>query len=418
MTPQLPLPPAALVTVTINGVEDVAGHAVPVTTSSFTTGNAPDITAPSIVATSITYGDTSVPVNSVFEWSYSEPIDAASVLTQQNVLYDYTAGQYVLGGTLSVSEDARTVTYVPPANLVSGRQYSVNLGSVADLAGNVGGALSLFFTAAATSDVTAPQVVATNPASGATGVPLNTRVRLAFDEPISAASLQGINILVSESPLPVASRTLSNGDRVVTINLTTLLAPNTFHRISAIVKDRAGNEMGAPVTSTFTTGSGVDLINPATTATPSPAAGATGVPVGTAPTVTFSEAIDPTSVIYGGTSGVTLLIAVHESIGAGGLQLLGRPPDGHHDAGFAAVSGHTVSDSGVDDDDRCGRECLPDDGAVPVHNAALSRERRASLSRLERNGIQRPDESASSRLRASAARASRAPSGRSARNVR
>ena len=33
------------------------------------------------------------------------------------------------------------------------------------------------------------------------------------------------------------------------------------------------------------------------------------MPVGTAPTVTFSEAIDPTSVIYGGTSGVTLLIA-------------------------------------------------------------------------------------------------------------
>ena len=33
------------------------------------------------------------------------------------------------------------------------------------------------------------------------------------------------------------------------------------------------------------------------------------MPVGTAPTVTFSEAIDPTSVIYGGTSGVTLLVA-------------------------------------------------------------------------------------------------------------
>ena len=31
VTPQLPLPPAALVTVTINGVEDAAGHAVPVT---------------------------------------------------------------------------------------------------------------------------------------------------------------------------------------------------------------------------------------------------------------------------------------------------------------------------------------------------------------------------------------------------
>ena len=309
VTPQLPLPPATLITVTINGVEDVAGHAVPVTTSSFTTGSAPDSTPPSLVATSIPYGDPSVPVNSVFEWTYSEPIDAASVLTQQNVLYDYTVGAYTIGGTLSVSADARTVTYVPPANLVSGRQHSVNLGSVSDLAGNVGGSLGLFFTAAATSDVTAPQVLATNPGSGATGVPLNTRVRLAFDEPVSAATLQGINVLVSGLPLPVASRTLSNGDRVVTIGLTTLLAPNTVHTISASVKDRAGNAMGAPVTSTFTTGAGVDLLNPATTVTTSPAAGAAGVPVGTAPSVTFSEAIDPTSVIYGGTSGVTLLVA-------------------------------------------------------------------------------------------------------------
>ena len=102
--------------------------------------------------------------------------------------------------------------------------------------------------------------MAANPAAGATGVPLNVRIRLAFDEPVGATSLTTVNVLVSGLPLPVASRTLSNGDRVVTLTLTSLLAPGTLHTISAIVKDRAGNAMPA-FTSTFTTGTGVDLIN-------------------------------------------------------------------------------------------------------------------------------------------------------------
>ena len=92
VTPQLPLPTATPVTVTITGVEDVAGHAVPATSSTFTTGNAPDTTAPTVVSTSPVYSDPSVPVNSIFEWSYSEPIDVSTVLGQTSVLYDYTLG--------------------------------------------------------------------------------------------------------------------------------------------------------------------------------------------------------------------------------------------------------------------------------------------------------------------------------------
>ena len=307
VTPQLPLPPSALITVTINGVEDVAGHAAAVATSSFTTASAPDITAPTIVATSVRYGDASVPVNSVFEWTYSEPVDYITVIGQTNVLYDYSIG-YVPGGTLTLSADARTVTYVPPANLVGGHTHSINLANVADLAGNVGGSSGLYFTTVAASDVTPPQVIAANPTDGATGVPLNARIRVAFDEPVSAASLQNINVLVSGLPLPVASRTLSDGDRVVTLALTGLLAPNTLHTISTRVKDRAGNTMTVAAISTFTTGASADLLGPSTTATPSPTAGATAVPVGTAPSLTFSEPIDLTTVIYGGNSGVTLLV--------------------------------------------------------------------------------------------------------------
>jgi hypothetical protein len=306
ITPQLPLPPSTVITVTVTGVEDPAGHAVPLTSSTFTTGNAPDVTPPSVIATSTVSGDTSVPVNSVFEWTFSEPIDSTIVLAAGTVLYDYTVG-YVAGGTLSLSADARTLTYVPPAALVPSRQYQVYPGNIADLAGNVGGSASIYFTTASAADTTAPQVIAANPADAAVGVPLNARIRLAFDEPISGASLQNVNVLVSGLPLPIASRTLSNGDRVVTLTLTSLLAPNTVHTISAVVKDRAGNAM-PQFQSTFTTGTSVDLLNLSATVTPTPASGATGVSVNVAPRVEFNEAIDPSSVIYSGTAAVTLFV--------------------------------------------------------------------------------------------------------------
>ncbi|MFY9586536.1 MAG: Ig-like domain-containing protein, partial [Actinomycetota bacterium] len=146
VTPQRPLPAGTLITVSVNGVDDPSGHAVPVTSTSFTTGTTPDITAPVIEALSIPYGDTNVPVNSIFEWIYNEPLDATSVLSQQNILYDYGVGAYIQGGTLSLSADLRRVTYVPPANLAPGHQHLVSLSTVADLAGNFGGAASALFT--------------------------------------------------------------------------------------------------------------------------------------------------------------------------------------------------------------------------------------------------------------------------------
>ncbi len=304
-----------MITVTVNGVQDGAGNPVPLTISSFTTGNAPDVTAPTTIATSILYGDAGVPVNSVFEWTYSEPIDAGTIVGQQNILYDYTAAAYVQGGTLSVSPDSRTVTFDLPANLAPSRQHLLAVGSVADLAGNLGGGLSLFFTTSTASDETAPQALEVTPASGMAGVPLNARVRIAFDEAVSRTSLGNVNVLVSGTPLAVTSRTLSVGDRVVTLELTGLLAPNTAHTISIDgVRDRAGNALSAPVTSTFTTGASVDLISPANTVTTSPSGGASGVAVGTAPAVTFSEAVDPTSVLYAGTSGVVLQVAATSQI--------------------------------------------------------------------------------------------------------
>ena len=309
ITPQRPLPVGTSVTVTVIGVDDPSGRLAPSTSVSFTTGTAPDITAPTTVA-SILYGDTGVPVNSIFEWTFSEPIDSTTFLSQTNIFYDYTTAQYIPGGTLSLSADLRRGTFVPPAAMGAGRQHWLGLGSVADLSGNVGGSVAVIFTTSAVTDTTAPQVVVATPGNGLSDVPLNAKVRIAFDEAISAVSLGGANVLVSGLPIPIESRTLSDGNRVLTLELASLMAPNTLHTLSLQgIKDRAGNTMASQAAATFTTGAGVDLVNPATTVVVSPASGATNVPVGTAPSVTFSEAIDATTVIYGGVNGVSLQVA-------------------------------------------------------------------------------------------------------------
>ena len=373
VSPQRPLPAGTLITVTVNGVGDQSGNAVPVTTSSFTTGNAPDITAPAATAMNILYGDTSVPVNSIFEWRYSEPIDPVTVLAQQNVLYDYSVGNYVPGGTLTLSTDLRRVTFVPPANLMPGRRYFVALGSVADLAGNVGGSLAAVFTTSTEIDSVAPQIATATPGGGLTGVPLNARVRVAFDEAISPAAVGGINVLVSGLPLPVTARTLSDGNRVVTLTLGGLMAPNTVHTLSVQgVRDRAGNVMPDQTAATFTTGTGVDLVTLSSTVISSPANGATNVAVATAPSVTFNEGIDATSVLYAGTSGIVLQVSGHEPGRAGGLLVLSRSADGDAHARVGTRRRHAVSASGLERNGRSGGTHVPDLRAVPVYDSAVT----------------------------------------------
>jgi hypothetical protein len=94
-----------------------------------------------------------------------------------------------------------------------------------------------------------------------------------------------------------------------------LLAPNTVHSLSVQgVRDRAGNVMPDQTAATFTTGTGVDRVTLSITVAVSPVNGATNVAVGTAPSVTFNEAIDATSVLYAGTSGIVLQVAATSQV--------------------------------------------------------------------------------------------------------
>lgn len=131
-------------------------------------------------------------------------------------------------------------------------------------------------------------VSSVSPASGATGVAVNSAVTAAFNLPLSSSTLSSSTFTLSAGSTPVAGAvTYSSTTNVATFTPAAALAFSTTYTatLSTAVTDTTGSALSSPYSWTFTTQAA-----PAPTVTStSPASGATGVPVGVALTATFSE---------------------------------------------------------------------------------------------------------------------------------
>ncbi|OPG11394.1 hypothetical protein B1L11_20480 [Microbispora sp. GKU 823] len=135
-------------------------------------------------------------------------------------------------------------------------------------------------------DTRPPQVVAVEPANGAVDVPLGTKLKVTFSEPVDEATV----VLKDPGGVEVtATMAYDSTNTTVTVTPAQALKPETTY--TAVVSgalDSAENTM-VPYSWSFTTG-GPDTTAPTVTAT-NPTAGATDVPVTSPVTVTFSEAV-------------------------------------------------------------------------------------------------------------------------------
>ena len=163
-----------------------------------------------------------------------------------------------------------------------------------DLDGNAEQFFEVCFTTGASTDTTAPQVKLISPPNSFLNVPTNTLVQMMFDGPISLVSTGQVTLQVSGSPIPI-TRSLINGDRGLQLTPSVPLAPNTAHTISIVgVKDLAGNTIASSVSSSFTTGAGIDLVTPGLVSV-TPANLATSVPTSTTVKAVFTKAMDAAS---------------------------------------------------------------------------------------------------------------------------
>jgi hypothetical protein len=159
-------------------------------------------------------------------------------------------------------------------------------------------------------DTTAPTVTGIAPSNNASNVPVGTAVTATFSEAMDPSTINTTTFTLSRSGTAVAATVDYNAStRVATLQPSSPLAGSAVY--SAVVrggstdprvKDLAGNALASNRQWSFTTGV-VDTTAP-TISSLSPAANATGVARGTSVSVTFSEAMN-TSTINAGTFTLT-----------------------------------------------------------------------------------------------------------------
>lgn len=279
--------------VTVAGVRDLAGNpmAAPVV-FSFTTGNVQDVTPPVIALSNPARSATDVAVNAPVIVIFNEPLDPRTVTDATFTVRDSVGA---VGGVGALSEDGRTLAFVPNVALAVKRVHTVSVTGVKDLFGNAitnTGLGSFTFTTGFSADTVAPKVALASVQDGQASVPTNVRLGVRFDEPISALSLNGIQLQQGVSQVPL-TRVFSADHRTVTLQLGQPLQPATACRLTISgIEDLSGNVLATTRTIGFTTGSGADLVAP-TVVSQSPASGLTGVPTNTLVDVKFSERLNP-----------------------------------------------------------------------------------------------------------------------------
>ena len=248
-TPLSILNPTTLYKITVDiGVKDSYGNpmAAPYL-SSFSTGTAPapGATPPSVVATTPGKGRIDVQPDAAISITLSAPVDP------KTIVFTLSAGSTTVPCTMSYS--GATAVFTPSISLAYGTQYTATVSAgVRDLAGNaMPNDYSWSFSTIAASDGTPPVVTATTPAAGATHVALNTASRVTFSEPVDPTTIV-FTLSAGSATVPV---TMSYSNATAIFTPSSALKKDTQYtaRVSAGVKDLAGNAMSKDYSWNFTT---------------------------------------------------------------------------------------------------------------------------------------------------------------------
>ncbi len=227
---------------------------------------------------------------------FSRAMNAASINAGTFIV---AAGAATVPGTVSYDTTNNIASFTPRAALTANTVYTATLTTGAqDATGNAfAAAYTWSFTAGAGVDTGLPQVNATTPATGASGVALNSRISAAFTKAIDASTITTASFTVTAPGNVAVSGNVAFSGTTAIFTPGANLAASTLYTatLSTVVRDLSGNALAAAYIWTFTTGSSTDTTAPSVTSS-SIANGATGVATNVKIGVFFSEAMDPTSI--------------------------------------------------------------------------------------------------------------------------
>jgi hypothetical protein len=230
---------------------------------SFTTGGIPDTIAPTVISTLPARDATGVPTNTRIYAGFSEPMDPAT-MTAANFSVACPAATPI-AGTVAYAVSSSAITFTPGSNLpVNTTCVATVTTGARDVAGNpMASNYQWLFTTGNGVDTIAPTLTSTDPANGATGVPLNKMVSVTFSEPMDPLSIS----MTLNQGATVVPGTVSYTANTATFTPVANLAASTLYTatVGAGAKDLAGNVLVPSALNpwSFTTGSIVSAAGPA-----------------------------------------------------------------------------------------------------------------------------------------------------------
>ncbi|MDP8985301.1 MAG: Ig-like domain-containing protein [Pseudomonadota bacterium] len=202
-------------------------------------------------------------------------------------------------GTVSLDSTATTAAFSIRGGLSPFTLYTATITGAQSLATHTGiaGPYSWSFTTGASGTV--PTVSATSPAQNAVKQPINTLVSASFSEPMDPLTITSANFsLACPAGSPVSGTVgYAVSGNVATFTPISALPGSTVcsATITTGVTDAAHNALASNYTWTFTTGATPDTTPPTVSST-TPLANATGVPINSLVTASFSEPMDPLTI--------------------------------------------------------------------------------------------------------------------------
>src|SRR5258708_26827749 len=207
--------------------------------------------------------------------TFSEPVSSASA-----DVVTLSAGGVPVTVIKTLSNANQTLLLAPVNPLAVNTSYTVNVGAIQDIAGNVQSVpVTTSFSTGTEADLIRPSVTATDPASNAAGVATNAVLRLQFSERVNVLTVNSGTVQVTRTADGVViPGTLVAAADGLSASWTGALAGATQYRLNwkthQAILGLAGNVI-VQTSITFTTGAGADGTAPVLVST-SPAGGTLG----------------------------------------------------------------------------------------------------------------------------------------------
>ena len=288
-------------TISVAGVEDASNNVLArAVETNFTTATDTDMERPSI--TSVTpVNNATVVLKPTLTALFSErlnPLTAIGAVGRYSLLENNGNNiSLPIKLDMSLSENGRTMLFIPKETLKPDTKYTFQISSFTDLVGNrlTTQHYSNFYTTAA-NDAFSPEIISQSINNGLSGVPLNGKLVFNFDEHLDpeCVNAETVRLLQTTTATPILGTVvLDNLGKSLMFSPTEVLSTETEYTLTLEgVCDLSGNVMSSTSTG-YTTGSVAEDSTKPRVLSIVPENNAINISVNTAIVITFDEAIRP-----------------------------------------------------------------------------------------------------------------------------